>query len=216
MPTSVFLFPESASPAPEVNGYVSEPLGDALASVRTDTGAKQVRKRHDDLMGFRYRTIPKYRTQLVDLHTFIDRHGVGDVNFTFYEPYALYYSNLLVGVTDGTGESIASARALASYTDFLIGGISVMSTGGWTHTQEYVTPTKEDRLEFGVSIGTPSAGLDITFDNVYARERYICHMISWRRYAYEGGRTAAEEFHPTHTTVPLFPMVYEFNFEERG
>lgn len=210
--TSTILFPEAVSPYPAEGGYDSSPQPDQLAFVQTDSGAEQVRKKRTVLMQFRYRTVPINTANLETMDAFVLACGAGDVNFTFYEPYSARHSELMVGLTDGTASMIVGWRGINSWSDFLIDGSSLNSD--LSHDFEFVDPTKEDRIN--LLTVTPPAGQEMVFEDPYARKRYICRMESWRRYAYRGGAIPAELFDPSApTTLPLFRMVYEFQFREK-
>lgn len=207
--TSDVLFPETLAPA--IGGYSRDPIAGATAVVDDlDTGVVQTHRRRADLMQFKYRTrIAKTIAEIQTYQDFADLCGVGDVNFTFYEPQSFRYASLLVGLTDGTDAIIVPWRGIGSWTSFLVDG----STVDYGVNGEFVDPTKESQIVF-LTV-SPPAGQEMVFQNAFARRRYICYMASWRMSPAYGGATNIISAGDGTFPSPVYPQVFEFQFRER-
>lgn len=204
--TSTILFPEPFFPS----AYSAEPLAGQLAVGDADNGAEQVAERRSyPLMKFSWRSPELTVAEAATFRTFIDQCGSGFRNFTFYEPFSEKFETLQVATTDGTNQQfIVPFRKVNSYTDLLVDG----SPDPGSFSAEFVSPTKEDQLTLSTVY---AADKPVTVVNAYARRRYICRMLTWRRYPFADGQAGALEFDPASTDIPLHYMVYEFTFREK-
>lgn len=213
IPTSTLLFPDfmaddSTRIVPVAGGYVATPRQGRVI-IEFENGAEQKRKAHDVLMDFKYQTVPMTPALARGFASFMMTVGHGDVNFTFYEPEAIYYEELLIGITDGTSSLVLGWRGLDSWGSLEVDGSSV----DYAIANESEA-TKEDRIDF-LTVDPPP-GQEIIMTNVYARRRYVCAMDTWRAYAHKGGAAGAELFQPAFASVPVFRRVWDLTFHEIG